>query len=124
MPADLIVDSRILYTITEGDQFVIIPSRTYPVIIVAKTPSGCFDQVIAVPNSLNLLPVHLIRFQGNMNKNNKVTLNWTVADNETVNSFEIERSFNGRDFTTVGVVFASEKMGTENYMFYETINGT
>lgn len=71
-----------------------------------------------------LLPVHLISFQGNMNKNNKVTLNWTVADNEIANNFEVERSFNGRDFTTVGVVFASEKMGTENYMFYETTTGT
>src|SRR4030095_2236398 len=71
-----------------------------------------------------LLPVHLISFQGNMNKNNKVTLNWAVADNETANSFEVERSFNGRDFTTVGVVFASEKMGTENYMFFETTSGT
>jgi len=68
------------------------------------------------------LPIHLISFQGNMNKNNKVTLNWTVADNETANNFEIERSFNGRDFTTVAVVFASEKMGTENYTYYETIN--
>ncbi len=70
------------------------------------------------------LPVHLISFQGNMNKSNKVTLNWTVADNEIANNFEIERSFNGRDFTTVGVVFASEKMGTENYMYYETTSGT
>jgi len=66
------------------------------------------------------LPIHLMNFQGNMNKNNKVTLNWTVADNEIANSFEVERSTNGRDFTTVAVVFASEKMGTENYMFYET----
>lgn len=70
------------------------------------------------------LPIHLINFQGNMNKNNKVTLNWAVADNEIGNSFEIERSFNGRDFTTVALVFASEKMGTENYMYYETTNGT
>jgi len=70
------------------------------------------------------LPIHLISFQGNMNKNNKVTLNWTVADNEIANNFEIERSFNGKDFTTVGVVLASEKMGTENYMFYETTAGT
>jgi len=121
---DLIVDTRVLYTLTEGDQSVIIPSRTYPAIIVARTPSGCFDQVIAVPNTLKLLPVHLISFQGNMNKNNKVTLNWTVADNEIANNFEVERSFNGRDFTTVGVVFASEKMGTENYMFYETTTGS
>ena len=122
--SDLIVDSRVLYTITEGDQFVIIPSRTYPAIIVAKTPSGCFDQVIAVPNSLKLLPVNLLRFQGNMNKSNKVTLNWTVTENENITSFEIERSTNGRDFTTVGVVLASEKRGTENYMFYETVNTT
>jgi hypothetical protein len=59
-----------------------------------------------------------------MNKNNKVTLNWTVADNETVHSFEVERSTNGRDFTTVGVVLASEKFGNENYMFYETVTNT
>jgi len=80
---------------------------------------GCTDVVVN-----KLLPVHLINFQGNMNKNNKVTLNWTVADNEISSNFEIERSFNGRDYTTVGVLFASEKMGTENYMFYETTNGT
>jgi hypothetical protein len=80
---------------------------------------GCTDVVVN-----KLLPVHLINFQGNMNKNNKVTLNWTVADNEISSNFEIERSFNGRDYTTVGVQFASEKMGTENYMFYETTNGT
>jgi hypothetical protein len=80
---------------------------------------GCDDVVIN-----KLLPVHLLTFQGNMNKNNKVTLNWTVADNENNSNFEVERSFNGRDFTTIGVVFASEKMGTENYMFYETTSGT
>src|SRR6187455_2724880 len=80
---------------------------------------GCDDLVIN-----KLLPVHLISFQGNMNKNNKVTLNWTVADNEIANNFEIERSSNGRDFTTIGVVLATEKMGTENYMFFETTSGT
>ncbi|HEX6170559.1 MAG TPA: T9SS type A sorting domain-containing protein [Chitinophagaceae bacterium] len=120
--ADVLVDTRILYTTTEGDQYVVLPSRTDPVILVAKTPSGCFDQVAKIATGLSPLPVHLLRFQGNMNKNNRVTLNWTVADNETVNSFEIERSFNGRDFTTVGIVFASEKRGNENYMFYETVN--
>jgi hypothetical protein len=68
------------------------------------------------------LPVHLSSYQGNMNKNNKVTLNWTIADNETAKSFEIERSFNGRDFATAAVVFASENRGTENYTYYETVN--
>ena len=68
------------------------------------------------------LPVHLISFQGNINKNNKVTLNWTVADNETAKSFEIERSFNGRDFTTAAVVFATENRDNEKYTYYETVN--
>jgi hypothetical protein len=86
---------------------------------VNATLVGCDDVVVN-----KLLPVHLLTFQGNMNKNNKVTLNWTVADNENNSDFEIERSFNGKDFTTIGVVFASEKMGTEDYLFYETTSGT
>lgn len=69
-----------------------------------------------------VLPVHLISFQGNMNKNNKVTLQWKVADNETVNYFEVQRSTEAGEFTTIGLVFASEKYGTEDYMFYETIS--
>jgi hypothetical protein len=86
---------------------------------VNATLVGCDDIIVN-----KLLPVHLIAFQGNLNKNNKVTLNWTVADNEIANDFEIERSFNGKDFTTAGVVLASEKMGTEDYLFYETTSGT
>lgn len=121
---DSLLDSRILYTVADGDQYVILPERQMSVIIVAKTPSGCFDAVLAVDNNLAPLPVHLLKFQGNLNKNNKVTLNWTVADNETVNSFEVQRSYNGRDFATIGIVFASEKRGTENYMFYETVTNS
>jgi len=70
------------------------------------------------------LPVHLVSFQGNMNKNNKVTLQWKVADNQTVSHFEVQRSTNGRDFTAIATVFASEKTDVENYMFYETLNST
>ena len=121
---DLLIDSRSINTLTAGDQYVILDSRNESVILVAKTPSGCFDQVTAVSNSLSPLPVHLISFQGNMNKYNKVTLQWKVADNETVDRFEVQRSTNGSVFTTIGLVFASEKMGTENYMFYETVTTT
>src|SRR5687768_14654522 len=70
------------------------------------------------------LPVHLVSFQGNMNKNNKVSLQWKVADNQTVSHFEVQRSANGRDFTSIGAVLASEKTGVENYLFYETLNST
>ena len=124
--SDVLIDTKNIGNASIGAQNVIMPSVYDGAIIVAKSPAGCFDQVVVLTalQAKSTLPVHLISFQGNMNKNNKVTLNWTVADNETANSFEVERSFNGRDFTTVGVVFASEKPGTENYMFYETTSGT
>jgi len=124
--SDVLVDSKNIGNSSAGSQSVILPTSDDGAIIVAKSPAGCFDQLIAVPAlyAKSTLPIHLISFQGNMNKSNKVTLNWTVADNEIANNFEVERSFNGRDFTTVGLVFASEKIGTENYIFYETTSGT
>ena len=122
--SDVLVDSKNIGSISVGSQTVILPTADDGAIMVAKSPAGCFDQVIALPalQAKSTLPIHLISFQGNLNKNNKITLNWTIADNETAYSFEIERSTNGRDFTTVGVVFASEKFGTENYIFFETVN--
>ena len=124
--SDVLVDSKNIGSASVGSQNIILPTADDGAIIVAKSPAGCYDQVIALPalQAKSTLPIHLISFQGNMNKSNKVTLNWTVADNETANSFEVERSFNGRDFTTVALVFASEKMGTEKYMYYETTSGT
>jgi len=124
--SDVLVDSKNIGSVSVGSQDIIMPTNYDGAILVAKSPAGCFDQVIALPGLMakSTLPIHLISFQGNMNKNNKVTLNWTVADNETANSFEIERSFNGRDFTTIALVFSSEKRGTENYMYYETTSGT
>src|SRR6266496_3165128 len=60
-------------------------------------------------------------FQDN-SSNNKVVLNWTAFSNETIDRFEVERSFDGKNFTTAGLVFGTEKMGKENFTFYETID--
>ena len=53
---------------------------------------------------------------------NKVTLNWTVAENETVDYFEVERSFDGKTFTTDAVALGTDKPGKEAYIFQETVN--
>jgi len=45
-----------------------------------------------------------------------------VAGNETIDQFEIQRSYDKNDFKTIGIVFASEKKDIEDYLFYETIN--
>src|SRR5688572_13809941 len=94
-------------------------------------PSASFSQYfVSAPGGISLndkfedclkAPLHLNSFQGNMNKNNKVILQWKVEDNETFNQFEVQRSSNGKDFTTIALVFASEKTDTEDYMYFETV---
>jgi hypothetical protein len=60
------------------------------------------------------LPVKLTSFVGSLS-NNKVNLQWAVAENEDDDHFEVEKSTDGKDFITAAVVMASEKAGTENY---------
>jgi hypothetical protein len=67
------------------------------------------------------LPVKLVSFQGNMN-NGKVNLQWAVAQNEINDHFEVERSNDGKTFTTKGIVAATTKNGSESYSFGETVN--
>ncbi len=67
------------------------------------------------------LPVKLMSFQGNMN-NGKVNLQWAVAQNEINDHFEVERSNDGKTFTTKGIVAATTKYGSESYSFGETVN--
>lgn len=119
---DVLVNSTNLATSSAGQQQVALPGSTSTVLLVAKTQNSCYDHIMAFETSLSTLPVHLISFQGNLNKNNKVTLTWTAAENETVDHFEVERSTNGKDFTTAALVFATEKRGNEDYMYFETIN--
>jgi hypothetical protein len=76
-------------------------------------PGGCSS--IQSP-----LPVKLLSFQGNMNKNT-VSLQWSVAENEINDHFEVEKSLDGKVFLTTGSVIASAKNGNENYSFNETI---
>lgn len=75
---------------------------------------GCFSGFI----SQILLPVTLYNFSGN-EKNNKIYLEWAVAENETAERFEVERSTDGKNFITAALIFSSEKIGNEIYKFYE-----
>ena len=96
-------------------------SKNIAVIIVVKTATDCYDTTLAIGNYWSILPINLISFQANINSNNKTLLQWKVGNNETIDKFEVERSFDGKEFKTAGLVFSSEKEGTEDYMFYETL---
>ena len=118
---DILIDSRTIASAPSGSQYVVLTSWDVSVIIVVKTPSDCFDTVLALENYWNVLPVNLMSFQGNINASNKVQLQWKVGNNEMINQFEVERSYDGKEFSTAALVFTSENKGVEDYLFYETI---
>ena len=48
-------------------------------------------------------------------------LDWTVGNNQGAKSFWIERCTNGKDFKTIAVLLATEKLSTESYRYADTI---
>ncbi len=118
---DVLIDTRIIASTAAGAQYIILPTWDVSVIIVIKSASDCYNKTIAVGNYWSVLPVQLISFQGNVNSSNKISLQWKVANNKIADQFEVQRSYDGKDFKTIGLVFSSEKADIENYMFYETI---
>src|SRR4030095_9057976 len=121
---DVLLDTRTITSASAGSQDVILSSWDVAVIIVVRSASDCYIKTLAVANYWSVLPVNLVSFRGNINENNKVTLQWRVENNETTDQFEVQRSNNGVEFKTTGIVFASAKKGTEDYMFSETISSS
>jgi hypothetical protein len=75
------------------------------------TVIGCDVQSIT-------LPVQLTSFIGSLN-NNKISLQWAVAQNEDADHFEVEKSTDGNDFIAAAVVMTSTKPGSETYSLNE-----
>ncbi len=63
-------------------------------------------------------PVKLISFDGSI-QNEKILLNWTIAENQQAGMFELQRSSDGKNFTTAALVFGTDKENTDSYQFYE-----
>lgn len=84
------------------------------IIIAAKAAAGCFDMVLMVTSRNVLLPVKLTDFAGVI-ENGITTLQWKVADNAAGAAFEIQKSTEGINFTTVGQVLSSSVQGIEEY---------
>lgn len=68
-------------------------------------------------------PVKLVSFTASK-KNNTVLLNWKTVSEENTNSFHIERSTNGKDFTNIGVVTAAGNSSAEQYYSFIDANPT
>lgn len=68
-------------------------------------------------------PAKLISFSGSLH-DNKVFLDWSVDDNETTYLFEVEKSNDGKNFSTAAIVFGNDIPDTGRYRFYEKAAGS
>ena len=117
---DYLLDTRTIMDIHAGGQDIILPDTNIAAIVVIKSPAGCYDLVLSLQKFSATLPVKVYNFHGSLNTN-RATLGWTIANNETADRIEVERSTTGREFTTVAVLFTDEKTGSADYYFKETI---
>ena len=117
--SDTYVESNTENVVTDGPFTTVFKPFDANMLVVVKSSAGCIDKVLFSPNTATL-PVKLIYFQGTLD-NNQATLQWKVAQNESSDRFEIERSEDGINFITTGTVVPKTKSDAENYTYSETI---
>ena len=66
------------------------------------------------------IDIKLENFVGNL-VNNKLRLEWTIAENHDADRFELLKSADGKNFKMAALVFSSEKKGREVYGFVEKV---
>ncbi len=52
---------------------------------------------------------------------NKITINWTVEENQAADLFELEKSNDGKNFIMAALIFGTDKQETGKYEFYENV---
>ncbi len=78
--------------------------------------SSCSPKELVVTFINSPLPVKLVYFRAASIAENKVSLDWQTASEENNKGFEIQRSFNSRDWETIG--FLDGKGTTTNLLTY------
>jgi hypothetical protein len=67
-------------------------------------------------NGAVILPLTMLEFSGKTVNNNGV-ISWKTTDEDNTLSFDIERSIDGRNYTTAGTVAAVNQPGVHQYSF-------
>lgn len=88
-------------------------------------PSTTKEDVTAfvsqMPESLPTVPfspAKVVSINGSISKN-KVLLQWIVSENESAAQFEVEKSYDGKNFTMAALVFGTDKTASDSYEFYD-----
>jgi hypothetical protein len=116
-------NGRIVGT-TSGPNIVVDTPGTY--IVMQQLTAGCnpyaYDTVTVVYDSTcTVLASSLKSFKGSI-AGKKALLNWSIVNNNEVGYFELERSFDSRNFKTVGRIQGNSADGSVgNYSFNDEI---
>jgi Secretion system C-terminal sorting domain len=102
-----------------GTSIVVDAPGTY--IVTQQLHAQCLlyaqDSVIMLFDSTcAVLDIDLLKFNATYNIN-QVELSWQISNNREAANFEIEYSFNNRDFTRLGVLNAGQENNLANYSF-------
>jgi hypothetical protein len=76
-------------------------------------------------SGFTIFPINLLSFNGSLN-NNSVSLSWATTNEVNTSGFEIQRSANGRDFSTISFVSAKGSLINNSYSLLDekSISGT
>jgi hypothetical protein len=120
---DTYVESKTENAVTDGPFTTTFFPFTANVLIQTLTSAGCIDALRFIPN-VGVLPVRFTGFQAVATDAEQAMLRWYVADNETGKQFEIERSSDGKSFSSIALVMSTQKSGSEQYQFREALPST
>jgi len=116
---DEFVESNIETVVTDGPFTTNFSPYDMNMLLVVVSNAGCIDKVLYAI-STGILEVKLIYFTVEQN-NNISSIKWKVSENEAVQRFELQRSVDGRDFTTAISVSANSNKGEQAYQISENM---
>jgi hypothetical protein len=117
---DTYIENKTETQLSDGGFTTTFFPYTANVLIQTITSAGCIDALRFIPN-FGVLPVRFTAFQAQVTST-RTELNWYVADNETGKQFEIEKSTDGKNFHTAGMIFSTSKSGSEEYSYPDEIS--
>lgn len=78
--------------------------------------TGVLNDMWKIMNLESVLPLHLVQFSGIQN-GESVQLNWKTEDEYGTAIFEVQRSFDGSNFITIGTINSSDNSHPNVYSF-------
>ncbi len=122
--ADTYVESKTENQVNDGPFTTNITPYTENVLLVVKQAAGCFDKVMFRDIiGQSTLPLTITAWHGKRVRE-QMSLTWSLAENELLNSVEVERSSDGIGYSSAGLVLVTDKYGPETYFFNEKVRSS